>query len=192
MNKNSIKEFFNKLAPQWDDEMIIFDDVVNCILDEADVKSGKSVLDVACGTGVLIPYYLNRGVKSVTAVDISQEMVKIAQSKFNSSNVKIICEDAEEYSFQEKFDCIIIYNAIPHFTDIQKLINHLYKYLNDNGSLTVCHGMSREMINRHHDGLASDISAELPETDEMAEYFSRFGNVKKISDNRMYLVTGYK
>ena len=39
-------------------------------------KKGRDILDVACGTGVLFPYYYEKGVASVTGIDISGEMVK--------------------------------------------------------------------------------------------------------------------
>ena len=52
--------FFNRLAPDWDAEMIRNDAVIDVILDNARVTGGKDVLDVACGTGVLIPDYLKR------------------------------------------------------------------------------------------------------------------------------------
>ncbi|HAQ63786.1 MAG TPA: class I SAM-dependent methyltransferase [Ruminococcaceae bacterium] len=192
MNKNKVIEFFDKHADSWDAEMIIFDDIVSRIFDEAEIDKDKDILDVACGTGVLIPYYLNRNVRSVTAVDISPKMTEIARSKFSQPNVEIICGDADEYDFGKKFDCIVIYNAIPHFTDVKKLINHLSEYLKDGGSITVCHGMSRDMINSHHKYVPSDVSDELPDIDAMAENFTSLKNIKKISDNRMYLVTGYK
>lgn len=49
-----------------------------------------SVLDVACGTGVLIPDYLERGAAQVTAIDIAPEMVRIAREKFPQENVTVL------------------------------------------------------------------------------------------------------
>jgi demethylmenaquinone methyltransferase/2-methoxy-6-polyprenyl-1,4-benzoquinol methylase len=48
-------EFFDRLAPGWDAEMVRSDEIIRIILDNAGVTAGKNVLDVACGTGVLIP-----------------------------------------------------------------------------------------------------------------------------------------
>ena len=48
-------EFFDRLAPGWDAEMIRSDEIINTILNNAEVTEWKDVLDVACGTGVLIP-----------------------------------------------------------------------------------------------------------------------------------------
>ena len=43
------------------------DSKMNEILDVAKISSGKSVLDIACGTGVMIDYYIERNVSKVTA-----------------------------------------------------------------------------------------------------------------------------
>ena len=87
MEKKDIIEFFNMCAPEWDADMIRNEEIINIILDNAKVCEGKDVLDVACGTGVLIPDYLARNVNTVTAIDISPEMVKIAKS----NHVPIVC-----------------------------------------------------------------------------------------------------
>ena len=57
-------KFFDRLAPGWDADMVRNDAIIGTILDNAGVTEGKVVLDVACGTGVLIPDYLKRRVAS--------------------------------------------------------------------------------------------------------------------------------
>ena len=82
MNKQDVIEFFDRAASGWDAAMIKNDVIVEKILDNAEIEAGQDILDVACGTGVLFPYYLQRGAASVTGIDISPEMAKIADSKF--------------------------------------------------------------------------------------------------------------
>ena len=65
MRKQDVIEFFDRLAPQWDADMIRNDDIIATILNNAGVKPGVDVLDVACGTGVLFPDYLSRDVGKV-------------------------------------------------------------------------------------------------------------------------------
>ena len=97
MEKKDVIEFFDRCAPSWDEEMITNDEIIGKILDNAKVEGMINILDVACGTGVMIPYYLKRGVASVTGIDISPEMAKIAAEKFQKeSKVKVICGDVEE------------------------------------------------------------------------------------------------
>ena len=45
MNKQEIIAFFDHMAPQWDGEMIRSDEIINRILDGAEVTEGKTVLD---------------------------------------------------------------------------------------------------------------------------------------------------
>lgn len=191
MNKQDVISFFDRLAPQWDADMIRHDDIISIILDNAAVTEGKDVLDVACGTGVLFPDYLERNVASVTAVDISPEMVKIAREKFPEVNV--LCGDVETVDFGRKFDCIMVYNAFPHFPHPEHLISTLSSLLKPGGTLTVAHGMSRAAIDRHHEGTASKVSIGLMHEDALADIFRKHLTVTaKISNDRMYQVTGTK
>ena len=191
--------FFDRLAPNWDADMVRNEEVISSILDNAGVDKGKDVLDVACGTGVLIPDYCKREVKSVTAIDISPKMIEIAKGKFETANtgdscvshIDIICGDVETYEFGKLFDCIVIYNAFPHFPDPKRLIDSLSRKLKPGGRLTVAHGMSRERINAHHSGSAMHVSNGLMSSEELAEIFEEVLDVTTvISDDRMYQVVG--
>lgn len=193
MNKQDVIQFFDRLASQWDADMVRNETVIAKILDVAGVRPGIHVLDVACGTGVVIPDYLSRGVASVTAVDISPEMVKIARAKFPQENVTVLCGDIEQVQLGRKFDCIMVYNAFPHFPEPERLIATLSQLLAPGGTLTVAHGMSRAFIDRHHEGSASKVSIGLMHEDKLAAIFEKHLTVTaKISDDTMYQVTGTK
>lgn len=191
LDKKSVIEYFNAHASGWDEEMIKDNEIVAQILDNAGVSAGKDILDVATGTGVLIPDYKARNAASVTAIDISPEMAGICADKFPDANV--ICGDVETTSFEGLFDCIVVYNAFPHFPDPERLIERLSSLLKPGGSLTVAHGMSREKIDRHHEGSAGKVSNGLMHEDELAGIFSKFLTVThKISNSEMYQVVGEK
>ena len=192
MNQQDVIQFFDRLAPQWDTDTIRSDAIIASILDTAGVTAGKDILDVACGTGVLFPDYLARNVAHLTAVDISPEMVKIAAQKF-PGQVNVICGDVQTVDFGKQFDCIVIYNAFPHFPDPAGLIAALSAMLKPGGTLTVAHGMSRAAIDHHHEGAASKVSVGLMHEDALAELFSQYLTVTaKISNDHMYQVTGQK
>lgn len=193
MNKKDVIHFFDRLAPQWDADMIRSDTLIAKILDNAEICAGKHILDVACGTGVLIPDYLDRKVASVTAIDISPEMARIAAEKFPLPQVQVLCGDVETAQFPKKFDCIMVYNAFPHFPDPAGLIEGLSRHLVSGGTLTVAHGMSRAAIDHHHSGAASKVSIGLMHEDALADIFARHLKVAvKISNDHMYQVTGIK
>ena len=194
MDKNDVIEFFDGIAPTWDAEMIPKDRIIGIILDNAGIKPGMNVLDVACGTGVMFPHYQMRGASSVTGIDISSEMAKIAAKKYaDCDTVSVICGDVEEQEFKQKFDFIMVYNAFPHFPDADRLIRRLSSLLSEGGILTVAHSMSREQINEHHSGKAHHVSNGLISSDELSAVFSAYTDVTvNISDENMYQVTGIR
>lgn len=191
MDIEKIKSFFDMHAPLWDEHQQRNEAVIELILDKSEVKKGVSVLDVACGTGVLIGDYLKRGAASVTGIDISPEMIRLAGEKY--PDVKFICDDVQRYDFKESFDVIMIYNAFPHFNEPEKLFENLAARLNAGGRLTVAHGMSEEALKKHHSGAAKEVSAALPCKENLAKLMSAYLDVDiMISDEEKYIVSGYK
>lgn len=173
--------------------MIRTDEIITEILDNAGIGKGKRVLDVACGTGVLISDYLKRDVAGVTGIDISEKMISRARLKFDDERVCFICGDVEETEFDEKFDAIVVYNAFPHFPEPERLIARLASLLNNGGILTVAHGMSREKIDAHHHGAAKGVSMGLPPAEAVAGSFAAHLTVTTVIDNEtMYQVVGIK
>lgn len=194
MEKKDIIEFFDRCAPSWDAEMIKSDEIIGKILDNAQVGAGMDILDVACGTGVMFDYYLDRNVSSVTGIDIAPEMAKIAAGKYATEpRVQVVCGDVEETPFDKKFDVIVVYNAFPHFPEPRRLIKTLAGLLKEGGRLTVAHGMSREAIDNHHKGSASKVSNGLMAAETLMKLFAPYVKVENmVSDSRMYQVCGVK
>ena len=194
MEKEKIIAFFNGLADSWDAGMVRNEKVIAAILDNAQIYAGTAVLDVACGTGVLIPDYLERQVQSVTGIDISDRMVEIAQRKFAEyENVEIICQDVYDLDEACLYDRIVVYNALPHFESPEQLVACLSRHLRKGGYLTIAHGMSRARINGHHSNVSSDVSRSLITSEELSQIFGQYLTVTTVIDNEdMYQVTGYK
>ncbi len=190
MNKNDVISFFDRCAPWWDADMVRKEDIIATILDNGGIRSGIHVLDVACGTGVLFPDYLSRGAASVTAIDISPEMAKIAQEKF--PEVKVLCGDVETEHFDRKFDAVMVYNAFPHFPDPAKLVEVLAGLTAPGGKLSVAHSMSRAALTHHHER-ATTVSIDLIEENELAALFAPWFDVDVIiSNDDMYQVAGIR
>ena len=194
MEKKDVIEYFDRCAPTWDGEMRKDDEILAAILDNAEVGEGMDVLDVACGTGVLFPHYLKRNVASVTGIDISPEMAKIAAGKFEAEpKVRVICGDVEETDFDRKYDRIVVYNALPHFPKPKRLIKVLSTLLKEGGRLTIAHGASRETIDAQHSGAASKVSNGLMRAEELVKLFDPYFDVEiMISNKKMYQVSGVK
>ena len=190
MEKKTIAEFFDRCAPWWDADMVRNEEIIAAILNNGGIRPGVDVLDVACGTGVLFPDYQKRGVASVTGIDLSPEMVKIAREKF--PDITVLCGDVETETFDRQFDCVMVYNAFPHFPDPESLISVLAGLVKPGGKLSVAHGMSRAALTDHHKR-ASQVSIDLLHERELAAIFSRWFDVDVIlSTDQMYQVCGIR
>ena len=192
MDTGKVIAFFDKLAPSWDAEMIRNEEIITRILDGACVSAGDSVLDVACGTGVLIPDYLSRGASHVTGIDISPAMAEIAKEKFSSDDrVEILCGDAGALETTKRFDRIMIYNALPHFVSPKELFRHLVTLLKVQGTLTIAHGFGRKKLDDHHKNTASDVSVPLPPTEELISYLGEsLEIIVSVDTAEMFQLTG--
>ena len=191
MNKKEIIAYFDRCAPQWDARMVTDDSKISAILDAAGVGEHSVVLDVACGTGVLFPYYLSRNVSRVIGVDISPEMTRIAASKLHDPRIEVICGDVETIPVRMACGCCVIYNAFPHFEEPERLIGRLAQWVKSSGRLTVAHSMGLEALHRHHAGRAEHVSREMLPPEKLAELFAPWFRVDiLVSDEARYLVSG--
>ncbi len=190
MDKKQVIKFFDAMAPDWDANQERNEKVIDFILSVGGVSEGRHILDVACGTGILFPDYLLRKAR-VTGIDISSVMTAKAKEKFPEAEV--ICGDAEDYVFEDRYDAVMIYNAFPHFTNPQKLFDNLASSLKNEGRLTVAHGISEEELSLCHSGAAKDVSLPLPSKEQLARMMSEFFTVDiMISDEEKYIVSGLK
>lgn len=190
MKKADIIEFFDRCAPWWDDDTIRNEEIISTILTLGGIREGIDVLDVACGTGVLFPDYLKRNVASVTGIDISPEMAKLASEKF--PGIQVVCGDVESVAFGRQFDAVMVYNAFPHFPDPSRLVKTLAGLTKPGGRLTVAHGMSRAALADHHKR-ASQVSIDLLHEQDLASLFSNWFDVDVvISTDKMYQVSGIR
>lgn len=191
INIEDVKKYFDSKAKSWNENRIRNQKIINEILNIADIKEGVSVLDVGCGTGELFLDYKNRKVKSILGVDISEKMLAIANKKY--PNIETKCIDALKLKTNKKYDRIVVYNCLPHFDDVDKLIKKLTKLLKTNGRLTIAHSMSRKEVNELHKGKTNLISKMLPEVNQLATTVNKYLEVDKVIDDKnKYLVTAIK
>jgi len=93
----------------------------------------KKILEVGCGTGNYTKILLKRGYE-VTAIDISEDMLKIARGK---CACKFIEGDIRSVSINDKFDaCIAMFAVMGYITensDIIRALNNIRRHLKPNG-----------------------------------------------------------
>ena len=195
MNKQEIVRFFDALAATWDEELSPDEAKMQRILDAAGVKAGSRVLDIACGTGVMFPFYLHRGAAHITGADISEKMASVCREKFrDDARVEVLVADAETYAFDAGYDVCMIFNAFPHFCNREALLDNLKKSIVSGGTLTVAHDWGRKALDKHHEDTASEVSSGLMPEKELAALFAQcgFADVYAYADEGIYIVSGTK
>lgn len=182
---NNIKLFFDQCAKDWDcNNMDQLGAEKICEIHKTLIKE-KNVLDIGCGTGVLYDSLIKYGAKSITAIDLSFEMIKIARQKYKTDIFKV--EDIYTWKTDKKFDTIIMYNMYPHLTDKEKLVDICSGLLNNYGHVIVGHGASKENINSHHKAHAMCISNKLLSTEEESLVWTKKFKLKDSYDkNDLY------
>lgn len=105
----------------------------------------KKILNLGCGKGQNIPSLEKRG--ELFCVDISEESVNIAKSKFPKHNYFV--NTAENIKFESDFfDEIHCYDVLEHVQDLDKVMNNIFFWLKKDGKLfvEVPYDKSEEML----------------------------------------------
>lgn len=125
----NVRESYNKICGQWSD-FCSSRKVNKCIEDFAELLEPQcKILDVGCGTGYPIDDYLaNRGF-IVTGIDISEEMIKRAES-LKLPNAKFFTEDILKFYPDEQYEAIIAFDSLWHIEhDRQEdIYNFIFTY----------------------------------------------------------------
>ncbi|SHF11850.1 demethylmenaquinone methyltransferase / 2-methoxy-6-polyprenyl-1,4-benzoquinol methylase [Caldanaerobius fijiensis DSM 17918] len=196
----SNKEFFNRVAHDWDRRVYHDPLKLKEIIELINLKDGAVVLDVGCGTGVLIPYILNKIGENgcYIGVDIAEKMLEKAREKFPADiyrNVHFVENDIMDYQSEILFDDIICYSSFPHFENKKLSIKKLSTLLKPQGKLVICHSESREKINNLHRSIGENVADDLlPSGDKVAEYMVECQLTPEmiIDDDEKYVVIGYR
>lgn len=111
---------------------------------DAGLQKNHNVLEVGCGIGTLTELllkYLKRG--AITATDISDKSIEIAQSKLLSDKVKFVVTDMRNFVTNEKFDFIVLPDVLEHIPMDQH--ENLFRIFSE-----ITHEKSHILINIPH------------------------------------------
>lgn len=118
------------------------DDNFNVLLEQPAMKNllpnlkNKTVLDLGCGFGDNCREFINEGAKSVVGIDISQNMLQIANTKNYNSNIDYKNMPLENLSdLDGKFDFVYSSLCFHYIKDFDKLIKDIADKAQPNGTL---------------------------------------------------------
>lgn len=179
--------FWNKIAKNYDNSVKgkyeqAYRETIE--LTQKYLNPDKTVLDFACGTGITT--ILQAGsVKHITAIDISDKMIKLARKKAeieNLTNIDFSTADLFDTRFDNtKVDIIMAFNILYFIDDVESLIGRFQDMLNPKGlfiSVTDCLGekvTSRTRFLTHLSRLGIIPSMKLFTMSELTDCIGRNG-----------------
>ncbi len=190
------QEFYDRLAAEWDLNFTAEDrERLSRRIDSFGVKPGMNTLDLGCGTGVLFDM-LRRAVGetgSVTGVDFSFQMARMAHRNFPMSNVNVIDADAAALPFPDSlFDIGFSFNAFPHFRNKKATLDEAHRVLKHGAKFFVIHLVSSAELAELHKSVGGPLQFdELPNAQRMKDMLdaSKFSDVKIEDHTGLYLAS---
>ncbi len=133
------KSFWDKLSPKYDKFIEKYWKIYDSkLLDKIyqDVNIGSTVLEVACGTG-LVTLEVAKKAEKVYGIDIAPQMIKKAKKKMKekrTENIEFSVEDAYALPFSDNmFDTVICNNALHNMKYPEKAISEIKRVLRPEG-----------------------------------------------------------
>lgn len=172
MTMDKEHRFFEHYAPTWDQDRHENKEKIQFLLSFVPLPKDGRVLDVGCGTGVLIPY-LHQAVGDggqVEGLDYSQAMLTQAKRKFERlPGVTFREENILKYGLlPHAYDTIVCLNFYPHIREQSAaFIKAMYSALKDGGTLAIMHDISRDQVNAIHQQSGQSVPL-LPPVDVLA------------------------
>lgn len=135
---------FDELATSWDDDPQRVEraaSIAQSMRAVLDMPTYQRALDYGSGTG-LLSFALKDDLKSITLMDESIEMIKIAKEKCKVSQARHLYpvqKDLliEEYQPASLFDLIFITLTLHHIPDTDEILSRFKNLLAPNGTLVI-------------------------------------------------------
>lgn len=191
------QHFFDEMAAKWDEIRNADPAKISRLVGMIGLRLGGRVLDVGCGTGILVPYVkeIVGDAGLITGVDFSANMIALAGQKHKDGpGIRFIAADIMVFQPDDDFDKIICFNFFPHVEEKPAFLARMQELLAAGGCLVIMHDMSRDEVNAIHAGAVAVQNDRLPEGERVAQLLTAAGFriVDVIDDSEMYFVRGFK
>lgn len=145
--KEVVKDIFNDIAPKYD----LLNHLLSLNIDKGWRRKamkhigeeGKGhLLDVACGTGDFSIAACKAGVKQVTGIDISANMVEIGKKKVHDAGldarIDLRSGDSEQMEFPDAtFDTVTVAFGVRNFEHLEQGLREMQRVLRPGGKVII-------------------------------------------------------
>lgn len=138
-NKHPVQKEYAQLAESYDEKWHFYvENTLKQTLKHIEPKAGDCLLDMGCGTGVLLSMLEKRYPEVfLTGIDPTQEMLDIATKRF-SKKIHIEQSWAEQLPFDdEKFDWIISCNMFHYIREPEIVLKEMMRVLKPTGQVVI-------------------------------------------------------
>lgn len=140
-----VENMFDRIAPKYDFFNRLFSLRIDLLWRKNLVNwmqsdDPKQILDVAAGTGELAIALWKKFRVKITAVDLSQEMLNLADKKIKQqgANITIQKANAENLPFESnKFDAVSVGFGVRNFENLEKGLSELRRVVKENGNVYI-------------------------------------------------------
>lgn len=195
INDAIVKNYFNKTRS------LVFDNK-NALKEEQVLEKyfnknkNLKILDLGCGNGRLAQRF-NKSIDYYLGIDFSQSMIEDAK-KLCLKNCEFICEKAESFIIDQKFDIIFVVGLMTYLNDdlIEVMFSNIKFMLNKNGIVIVrnvkagANGSTRNVYKRNP-GWILRLIGVIPyeiirrSSSETKSFFKEFNIVSEATINQM-------
>ncbi|SDJ41552.1 demethylmenaquinone methyltransferase / 2-methoxy-6-polyprenyl-1,4-benzoquinol methylase [Ferrimonas sediminum] len=156
--RERVKRLYDEGARSYDLTTILFrlaglrmqkyrSEVIDCL----DLRSGNTVLELGCGTGLNFPLILEKvGPQGkIIGVDIAKGMLDVARSKAimnNWNNVELIESDLALLKFPEGVDAVLSTGVFGYIPEYERVIENAYDALSSGGHIAILDGKKPENL----------------------------------------------
>jgi len=181
MDLDHKRTYFNDLAPRWDQLPSPPDSPakIGRFVARSLGGSARRVLDVGCGTGILLRHMQSSDAppQQVVELDLAEAMLRENRSKPGGALAAHVCGEAQRPPFRQgAFDRVICFNALPHLAPVDHSLRQMLDCLQPGGLLTVGHLMGSAELNRFHSTIGGAVGEDrLPAAQELAAMLAGMG-----------------
>lgn len=145
-DRDAIRAFFASRAAGWEERFPDDDPVYAAAVADLHPSAGGTVLDVACGTGRVLPF-LRAAVGSagrVLALDLTPEMLDAARAKGRHRVAALVLGDGLRLPLPDgSLDSVFAAGYLSHVPDSRTALLELARVTRRDGRLAVFHPVSR-------------------------------------------------
>ena len=186
-----------RMIPKLHGDSIMYAEHMTRYLAAAELVAGKTVLDIACGTGYGTQMLAGKAQK-VYGIDISPEAIDYATAKFTAGNLSYAVGRAEQIELPDaSVDVVVSFETLEHITDYKQFLSEIKRVLKPDGLAIISTPNDLEFAKGNHHHVHQFSETELQnilskEFKNIKPYYQATWAYAQLSESRAILEPGSK